>query len=220
MIKHVSAIGILTFIIFLQGCSADTAPGGIQPGDVAAGVVAGGAVGAMVGAFSSGIDVPVTTAMGGIIGGAIATAIDLNKSANTLLMDKLARDHVQVIRMGEDYMLVLPSHIFFYPNSTHMSERMLPAYHDITAFINLFDVETVKVAGYTNNVGDPIRNVALSRQQAQIVASQLIHAGAKPTMIYSIGYGDAYPIAYNTTAEGRMVNNRVQITFRQLTPKS
>jgi outer membrane protein OmpA-like peptidoglycan-associated protein len=204
----------------LTACSSDVPPSGIQSSDVVTGVVLGGATGAAVGAVAtSGASVPITAAMGGIVGGAIATAIDENLTVNQRLVRKLEQDNIQVIRMGEDYMLVLPSKSYFYPNSTHISEAMYPAFKDMAAYINQFDIETIKVAGYTDNFGDPVRNLALSRQQAQNIADELSHAGIKPTMMYSIGYGEAYPIAYNKP-EGAIENCRVQITFRRLTPQS
>ncbi len=203
-----------------SGCSTDTAPAGIKNSDVAEGVLVGAAAGAAVGALSSGASIPVTTAMGGIVGGAIGSALQEGKNAHETLLTKLDKDHVQVIRIGEDYMLVLPSDVYFYRDSTHMNEKLYPAYRDIVQYINQFDVETIKVAGYTDNIGDPIRNIALSRQQAQYVSQELWRDGVKPSMMYAIGYGGAHPIATNDTPEGRKANRRIQITFRRLTPGS
>ena len=97
---------------------------------------------------------------------------------------------------------------------------MEPTLTDLANFINLYDVETVKVSGYTNTLGSSIRNLALSREQAQYVAHQLWDRGLKSTMIYAVGYGSANPIANNQTQYGLITNNRVQITFRRLTAET
>jgi len=210
----------MLLVMCLVGCRTDTPPAGIKNSDVAEGVLVGGAAGAAVGALSSGASIPVTAAMGGIVGGTIATAIDENRSKTETIINKLHKDHIQVIRIGQDFMLVLPSDVYFYRDSTHLNESMYPAYHDIVKFINYFDVETVKIAGYTDNIGDPVRNLALSRQQAQNISQELQRDGIAPALIYAIGYGDQHPIATNDTPKGRASNRRVQITFRFLTPGS
>jgi len=204
----------------LASCSSTMPPAGVKQSTVADGVLVGGVAGTAVGALAGDVSIPVTAAMGGIIGGAVATAIDEQRTPHETLVDKLHKDHVQVIRIGEDYMLVLPSDVYFYPDATHMNENMYPAYKDIVEFINHYDVETVKVAGYTDNTGVPIRKLALSRQQADYVAKELWRDGLKSTMIYSTGYGGTDPIATNDTKEGQAYNRRVQITFRRLMPGS
>lgn len=214
---------LLTIVIvaLLAGCSSTNPPAGVKPSDVATGVLIGGAAGTAIGALAGGeVSIPVTAAMGGIVGGAVATAIDTNKTTKETVVTQLEKDHVQVIRIGEDYMLVLPSDVYFYPDSTHMNENMYPAYKDIVKFINHFDVETVKVAGYTDNIGNPTRNLALSRQQADYVAKELWRDGLGSTMVYSTGYGGTDPIATNDTDAGRAANRRIQITFRRLMPGS
>lgn len=204
----------------LAGCSSQNPPAGIKQSDIATGVLIGGAAGTAVGALAGDVSIPVTAAMGGIVGGAIATAIDESKTPKETIFTRLEKDHIQVIRIGEDYMLVLPSDVYFFPNSTHMNESMYPAYKDITEFMNHYDIETVKVAGYTDNTGNKIRSLALSRQQADYVAKELWRDNLGSTMVYSTGYGCANPIATNDTKSGQAANRRIQITFRRLMPGS
>lgn len=214
-------IWLCTISFFLlSGCSTDHPPDDTKNSDVMIGVVAGGAAGAAIGALSSGASVPVTTVMGGIVGGALASAIDASRTPQQNLIVQLQKSQIHVITMGEDYMLVLPSDVYFYSNSTHFNENMYPAIKTLAVFINQFDVETIKIAGYTDNTGDYVRNLALSRQQAQTIAKELSADGLKSTMVYSIGYGSDAPIATNDTNEGRKANRRIQITFRRLTPGS
>jgi outer membrane protein OmpA-like peptidoglycan-associated protein len=207
--------------LLLSACSAiDAPPSPADSGNTIKGVFAGGAAGAAVGAVSTGVTIPVAAAMGGIVGGALGMALSNTLTPEQKLAQALEKDKIQIVRIGEDYMLVLPSKIYFYPNSSHFNENMYPAIKDIAQFINLYDVETIKIAGYTNCQGNEYRNIALSREQAQTVLHELWYDGVKPSFMYSIGYGSQYPIAYNETAEGLIENNRIQITFRRLSVQS
>jgi len=71
---------------------------------------------------------------------------------------------------------------------------------------------TVEIAGYTDNTGDPMANVALSQQRAEAIRQVLIGAGVPPSMLTAKGYGNANPIAANDTVEGRFRNRRIEFT--------
>lgn len=197
-------------LILISACAPTRPPAIPDNNKVATGVAVGLATGVVVGAMSTGVSVPVAAAMGGIIGGAIGTAL----SEDEPLLFELDRDHVQLIRVGEDIMLVLSSDYYFYPNSTHLNENFFPALDRIADYLRLFETTTIKIAGYTDAIGDELRNVALSRQQAQNIAKYLWARGLDARMMYTIGYGCQFPIANNATYEGRAANRRVQITFR------
>lgn len=218
--KRWQLFAMTMILAFVAGCQTDHPPDGVGNSYGATGVLVGGATGAAVAALSSGISVPIAAVVGGITGGVVGAAMVGLQSKHDMLLYRLNQDHVKIVRVGEDFMLVLPSDSYFYRDSTHLNEAMYPALRDVTTFINHFDIETIKVAGYTDNIGDNTRNLALSRQQAQNVAKELWRDGIKATMIYSIGYGENYPTARNDTQEGRMANRRIQITFRVLTPGS
>lgn len=71
---------------------------------------------------------------------------------------------------------------------------------------------TVEIAGYTDNTGDPMANVALSQQRAEAIRQVLIQAGVAPGMLTAKGYGSANPIASNDTVEGRFRNRRIEFS--------
>jgi outer membrane protein OmpA-like peptidoglycan-associated protein/uncharacterized protein YidB (DUF937 family) len=68
----------------------------------------------------------------------------------------------------------------------------------------------VEIAGYTDNTGDSLSNVALSQKRADAVRDALIKGGANPDMLVAKGYGGADPIASNDTPEGRFRNRRIE----------
>jgi outer membrane protein OmpA-like peptidoglycan-associated protein len=70
---------------------------------------------------------------------------------------------------------------------------------------------TVKIAGYTDNVGNPAVNQRLSAQRAANVKAALIKAGVPASRLTSEGYGEKNPEADNSTDAGRAQNRRVAI---------
>ena len=88
---------------------------------------------------------------------------------------------VTVIHAGQQSMLVLPADEFFFPNSSHLNGAYYGTLNTISDYISLFDVETIKVAGYSDDCGDPMRAIALSRQQAQNIADYLKKSRNKRT---------------------------------------
>jgi outer membrane protein OmpA-like peptidoglycan-associated protein len=65
--------------------------------------------------------------------------------------------------------------------------------------------------GYTDNVGDEAYNQKLSERRAQAVVDYLAAKGLAPGRIKAVGYGEAKPLADNSTEEGRAQNRRVTI---------
>lgn len=129
---------------------------------------------------------------------------------------QLMKAGVQIIQLGQDRMLVLPADRFFYRHSNHLNESYQTTLDLLATYINNCSSEVTKVAGYTDNIGSSLRNVALSRQQAQVIVKYLWKQSLNTSMIYAIGYGGLYPIASDRSAWGRKQNRRIQITFRCL----
>ncbi len=219
LVKTMAITVLCTLAIGMAGCQSHThasAPmNNSEIVNVVGGTAAGAVVGAIAGAATSGISTPATVAAGAAVGGTLAF---LNPPLDKrTLRQRLAAEHVQVIQVGEDTMLVLPSNIFFYPNSSHLNENYFFALDDVAKFIGQYETENIKVAGYTNKSNSNLRDIALSRQQAQNIAHYIQKRDLDARFMYSIGYGAQYPIATNCTDEGQNTNRRVQITFRKVT---
>ncbi|MFC5718920.1 OmpA family protein [Streptomyces gamaensis] len=73
---------------------------------------------------------------------------------------------------------------------------------------------TVRVFGFTDNLGSADHGVALSKERANIVQRQLAKDIGSSAVTYQIrGYGEDYPIADNATEDGRRKNRRVEVSF-------
>jgi outer membrane protein OmpA-like peptidoglycan-associated protein len=67
------------------------------------------------------------------------------------------------------------------------------------------------IEGYTDSSGTAEFNMKLSQQRADTVRQFLIAQGLLPDGITAEGFGDADPIADNSTPAGRKLNRRVEI---------
>lgn len=72
---------------------------------------------------------------------------------------------------------------------------------------------SIRLSGYTDNVGSDASNLRLSKARVNTVKAYLAKQGIGPEHITAIGYGEADPIATNKTAAGRAKNRRVEFAF-------
>jgi outer membrane protein OmpA-like peptidoglycan-associated protein len=81
----------------------------------------------------------------------------------------------------------------------------------LTAFLAAHPQRTVRVEGFTDNLGGAGYNRNLSEQRAASVTDALTHGGVDRSRIQTEGYGKAFPVADNDTAIGRQQNRRVEV---------
>lgn len=68
----------------------------------------------------------------------------------------------------------------------------------------------IELSGYTDNLGDPHKNLVLSQERVNVVEKYLINKGIDPSRISGKGYGGMYPIASNAVEATRRLNRRVE----------
>lgn len=112
----------------------------------------------------------------------------------------------------------LQSEVAFAKNSAKLSAAATSRIQAIAADINTRHVTSpIRVFGFTDDLGSSEHGVTLSRQRAQtvyqVLAAALNSAGDSSHTFQVRGYGEDYPIADNSTENGRQQNRRVEITF-------
>ena len=70
------------------------------------------------------------------------------------------------------------------------------------------------ITGHTDAKGSEQHNFKLSERRAQSVRNFLVDQGVVPSRINTMGYGELRPVASNDTAEGRRLNNRLEIQIK------
>jgi K(+)-stimulated pyrophosphate-energized sodium pump len=86
---------------------------------------------------------------------------------------------------------------------------------NIAAILKAYPNVHIKIGGYTDNSGDAQNNLNLSKDRANGVMAELIALGISPDRLEAQGYGEQFPVADNSTAEGRARNRRVSMRVTQ-----
>ena len=187
----------------------------------AIGAVGGGAVGAVIGKVAG------NTAVGAAIGAAVGagTGALIGKHMDKVKKQAEAVKAAQVESVTDANGLqavkvTFDSGILFNTGSSTLSAS---AKNSLTQFAGVLKANTdcdVAVQGYTDNAGwknstaeqSAQKNLNLSQQRAQAVTNYLQSLGVSPTQIRSTtGFGEANPVADNSTAAGKAQNRRVEV---------
>ena len=140
-----------------------------------------------------------------------ATA-DAGSNSNAQAGEATAVAAVAAIDEEPDYTtLSLSSSATFELGGSTLSPEGKAAVADIVAQFKGREVKSVIIEGYTDNSGDAAFNQDLSEKRAEAVKAEAVANGANPDKITTVGYGEANPIADNSTREGRARNRRVEI---------
>jgi outer membrane protein OmpA-like peptidoglycan-associated protein len=88
---------------------------------------------------------------------------------------------------------------------------LLKSAHALKACSSAAKPIKLEIAGYTDTTGNAALNLMLSKQRAQAVRAYLIKQGVPANSVSAAGFGEANPIANNSTREGRMANRRIEL---------
>ena len=150
----------------------------------------------------------VGAGVGGLAGGAIGAYQDRQEAE---LRRQTAGTGIVVDREGDTIKLNLPDGVTFDFNRTELKPQFYPALNNVAATLREFNQTLVEVSGHTDNVGSAAVNQRISEERAQNVASYLIGQGLQRERFEIAGFGYRYPVADNSTEQGRALNRRVEI---------
>jgi len=207
--QKIRAIAVSLLIVVLTGCGSNVST------RTAEGVAIGATSGAAVGTVISG----GTTAgalVGGVAGGVIGGMIGHRFERKSSVVQRITNSGVQIVQRGDNLTLILPSDSFFVDGTPTLNRNYYSVLNDIAELLRGLDKINIKVTGYTDNVGWPLRNTAISRQQAEAIAHYLWRQDIDTRLITATGYGEQMPIASNGTSAGQAANRRIEIALRTI----
>jgi outer membrane protein OmpA-like peptidoglycan-associated protein len=181
----------------------------------------GAGLGAIIGAIAG------NTAIGAAIGGAVGAGAGaiIGKKMDKAKKEAEAVQNAQVEAVTdanglEAVKVTFDSGILFATTSATLSSTAMTSLFQFANVLkNNADCD-VAVQGYTDNAGwknstaaqSQQKNLELSQQRAQSVTNYLLSQGVSPTQIRSTqGFGEANPVADNSTKAGKAQNRRVEV---------
>ncbi len=113
-----------------------------------------------------------------------------------------------------DVTFALQAEVLFPKDSAKLSDQAKARLDAIAQEVRKQHATQVRVFGFTDNLGSHEHGVVLSKQRANAVQDVLSQELNDPNITFDVrGYAEDYPIADNSTEEGRRKNRRVEVTF-------
>lgn len=197
-------------------CVTDPNTGERHVSRTAIGGAGGAALGYLLGGLIGGKTARIVGAgIGGVAGGAIGYQLDQQIRE---LDEATEGSGVDVTETpdGTGILVNLPD-VTFAVDSTTISPSFRAALDEVAASLQKYPNSLVDVMGHTDSTGSDAYNLDLSKRRADSVKGYLVMRGVSGARIATVGYGEQYPRADNTTEEGRALNRRVEI---RITPIS
>lgn len=104
-------------------------------------------------------------------------------------------------------------HIKYDPGSFEVDNATRAKLEELAKLLLVAKGVRVEINGYTDNVGLPEDNKALSEKRARRVMDYLIGLGLESSRLKAFGLGETNFMASNETQEGRQKNRRVELIF-------
>ncbi|MEU6401477.1 OmpA family protein [Streptomyces sp. NPDC046985] len=118
-----------------------------------------------------------------------------------------------------DVTFALQAEVLFAKDSAKLSDQARSRIDAIAQEIKKQKAGQVRVFGFTDNLGTHEHGVTLSKQRANAVQDVLSQELNDPNVTFDVrGYAEQYPIADNSTEDGRRKNRRVEVTFPRTQP--
>ncbi|RDG40133.1 OmpA family protein [Streptomyces corynorhini] len=115
---------------------------------------------------------------------------------------------------NENVKFALQAEVLFGKDSAELSSRANGRIAAIANEIKKQGATKVRVFGFTDNLGSYAHGKVLSKQRADAVQKVLNEQLDDAGITYEVrGYSEDYPIADNSTEEGRKKNRRVEVSF-------
>lgn len=176
------------------------------------GALLGGAAGAITGGLSSAVGMVPGTAVGAILGASYGSYID----SKTTLRDRLDNRGANVIVLGDQILIVIPSARLFEPMTANLKPQAYDTLQLVANYINQYTTMLVKVSAYTASSGSPSGDLALSSDEAQQVSKALQLSGVNARVLYAEGYGGTHLVTNNASGWDESDNYRIEITLEKL----
>lgn len=108
-------------------------------------------------------------------------------------------------------MVITLGDVLFSTNNAQLASGGMHNVQKLADFLKRYPQQKVMIEGYTDSTGSNSTNQTLSERRANAVRTALMDMGTSNDRITTRGYGEAFPVASNDTANSRQLNRRVEI---------
>ncbi len=116
--------------------------------------------------------------------------------------------------------VVIDMRLNFDTNKAAIKPGMVAEISKVAEFMRQYPDVNAEIQGHTDSVGAASYNKSLSQRRADSVVNYLVsNFGIAASRLSGIGYGEANPIADNSTAEGRAMNRRAEAHLETVVEK-
>lgn len=136
-----------------------------------------------------------------------AGAADARQQAEQLQQQLAALQATQT----ERGMLVTLGDVLFETGRAEVKPGAQASLAKLADFLEQNPSRDVLIEGHTDSVGSAAYNTVLSHRRADAVNVALAGLGLNTSRTTTVGYGEDYPVADNTSASNRALNRRVEI---------
>jgi len=139
--------------------------------------------------------------------------------AQELIKEQRLGEHIYAYADGNKVILRIKGTMLFNSGNVDLIEKSEIIFEDIDALFKKYADYKIDIKGYTDN--RPIEtkrfpsNWELSAIRATTVLRYFVNRGIDPTRLSATGYADLFPIADNSTIEGRAQNRRVEFVLEK-----
>lgn len=105
--------------------------------------------------------------------------------------------------------------VLFDSDKSQLKPNGLRNVDKLVAFLKQYPLRNVLVEGFADQQGTESHNQALSERRADAVRAALVEDGVDGARVTMHGYGEAFPVASNKSAEGRQLNRRVEVVISE-----
>ena len=100
--------------------------------------------------------------------------------------------------------------IYFDNNSYEVQPVTVEILIEFAKYLEINSTLVIEINGFTDNIGDNLDNQLLSENRAKAVRDLILAHGISEERVLFNGFGESYPIAENSTEEGRSKNRRTE----------
>lgn len=147
----------------------------------------------------------------------VTTTTSSTKNSGTVNTNTVDTDLTMAPYRIQDKINIIAQDVKFPSGSTRLTTTAISSLKDIATIMRANPSLNLNINGYTDSQGNDAANQQLSANRAKASHDYLVSQGIDPSRLNYRGYGEANPIASNTTESGRIRNRRVEFILTDST---